>query len=113
MSFTNRAGMNAVGLNHVVPYVLLYVSGTLEFVTLYRSMPDVGARPAEAQDLCHAEVELAHPIAVLLPRIEQVHGRRGRPPESGRPSVCAATALGTAQFDRISGPGRLCHVALT
>jgi hypothetical protein len=34
VSLTNRAGMNEVGRNQVVPYVPLYVNGTLEFVTL-------------------------------------------------------------------------------
>ena len=35
------------------------------------------------------------------------------PPDSGRPSVCATTALGTTQFAASDPPGRLWNVPLT
>src|SRR6185503_14624072 len=37
----------------------------------------------------------------------------GAPPASGRPSDCATTAEGTAQFATIAGPGLLWKIALT
>src|SRR4029450_11948485 len=36
----------------------------------------------------------------------------GAPPASGRPSDCATTAVGTAQFATIAGPGLLWKIAL-
>src|SRR5262245_38846945 len=45
--------------------------------------PDVGARAAESQELCHAEIDLIDSVAVEITWLDDVHEGRLRPARQG------------------------------